>query len=113
MGKRVIVDDSIVFDTETGASEAYLFGAGAIAWGNGSHPDILETETVRKGLSLTGEDILVNRRVAILHPRGVKWTEESVEKTFPKFEDLENGAYWQRVYEPKAIRIVKFIFKID
>lgn len=113
MGKRVIVDDSIAFDTETGASEAYLFGAGAIAWGNGSHPDIQQTETVRNGLSLAGEDILVNRRVAILHPRGVKWTEASVAKTFPTFDELENGANWERVYEPKAIRIVKFIFKID
>ena len=113
MGKRVIVDDSIAFDTETGASEAYLFGAGAIAWGNGSHPDIQQTETVRKGLSLAGEDILVNRRITILHPRGVKWTEASVAKTFPTFDELENGANWERVYEPKAIRIVKFIFKIQ
>lgn len=113
MGKRVIVDDSIAFDTETGASEAYLFGAGAIAWGNGGHPDIQQTETVRNGLSLAGEDILVNRRVTILHPRGVKWTEASVAKTFPTFDELENGANWERVYEPKAIRIVKFIFKIQ
>lgn len=113
MGKRVIVDDSIAFDTETGASEAYLFGAGAIAWGNGSHPDIQQTEVVRNGLSLAGEDILVNRRITLLHPRGVKWTEASVAKTFPTFDELENGANWERVYEPKAIRIVKFIFKID
>jgi len=113
MGKRVIVDDSIAFDTETGTSEAYLFGAGAIAWGNGSHPDIQQTEVVRNGLSLAGEDILVNRRITLLHPRGVKWTEASVAKTFPTFDELENGANWERVYEPKAIRIVKFIFKID
>lgn len=113
MSKRVIVDDSIAFDTETGASEAYLFGAGAIAWGNGSHPDIQQTEVVRNGLSLAGEDILVNRRITLLHPRGVKWTEASVEKTFPTFDELENGSNWQRVYEPKAIRIVKFVFKID
>lgn len=113
MGKRVIVDDSIAFDTVTGASEAYLFGAGAIAWGNGSHPDILQTEVVRKGLSLAGEDILVNRRVSILHPRGVKWTESSVAGTFPTFDELETGTNWARVYEPKAIRIVKFMFKTE
>ena len=113
MGKRVIVDDSIAFDTNTATSEAYLFGAGAIAWGNGSHPDILQTETVRNGLSLAGEDILVNRRVVILHPRGVKWTEESVNGAFPTFDELEDGDNWERVYDPKAIRIVKFIFKID
>lgn len=113
MRKRVIVDDAMTFDTETGAAVAYLFGPGAIAWGNGSHPDIQQTEVVRKGLSLAGEDILVNRRLLLLHPRGVKWTGAVKAGTFPTLEELENGANWQRVYEPKAVRIVKFMFKID
>lgn len=112
MGKRVIVDDAMTFDSGTGAAVAYLFGQGAIAWGNGSHPDIQQTEVVRKGLSLAGEDILVNRRLSILHPRGVKWTENTVAGTFPKFTELENGLNFERVYEPKAVRIVKFMFKI-
>lgn len=111
MGKRVIVDDAMTFDTVTGAAEAYIFGSGAIAWGNGSHPDIQQTEVVRKGLSLAGEDILVNRRLAILHPRGVKWTEATVADTFPAFTELEDGTNWERVYEPKAIRIVKFMLR--
>lgn len=110
MEKRVIVDDAMTFDTETGAAEAYLFGQGAIAWGNGSHPDIQEVETVREGLSLAGEDVLVNRRLSILHPRGVKWTEEKVDGVFPTPKELEDGDNWERVYEPKAIRIVKFAF---
>ena len=113
MNKRVIVDDSIAFDTVTGASEAYLFGAGAIAWGNGHHKDIQETEVVRKGLSLAGEDILVNRRLSILHPRGIKWVEpaDGLDKKFPSLTELATGANWNRVYEPKKIRIVKFVFK--
>lgn len=115
MNKRVIVDDSIAFDTVTGASEAYLFGAGAIAWGNGHHKDIKETEVVRNGLSLAGEDILVNRRLSILHPRGIQWIEPTggVDKKFPKLAELATGTNWNRVYEPKKIRIVKFMFKID
>lgn len=32
LGKRVIVDDAMTFDSVTGAAEAYLFGEGAIAW---------------------------------------------------------------------------------
>jgi hypothetical protein len=111
--KRVIVDDAMTFDPATGAAEMYIFGYGAIAWGNGSHPDILQTEVVRKGLSLAGEDILVNRRLPLLHPRGIKWTEANIEGVFPNLVELENGLNWERVYEPKAIRIVKFIFKID
>jgi len=113
MGKRVIVDDSIAFDTETGASEAYLFGAGAIAWGNGSHKDIRQTEVVHNGMSLAGEDILVNRKISILHPRGVKWVEpeNGTAKVFPNLTELATGTNWARVYEPKKIRIVKFVFK--
>lgn len=113
MGKRVIVDDSIAFDTATGASEGFLFGAGAIAWGNGKHKDIKETEVVRDGLSLAGEDILVNRRLSILHPRGIKWVEpaEGIAKQFPSLTELATGTNWNRVYEPKKVRIVKFVFK--
>lgn len=112
MGKQVVVDDSMPFNTTTKVATAYLFGRGAIAWGNGSHPDILETEVVRKGLSLAGEDILVNRRLAILHPRGVKWTEAAVNNTFPALTELADGDNWELVYEAKAVRIVKFTFKI-
>lgn len=113
MGKRVVVDDGMPFDTQNGVGVAYLFGAGAIAYGNGSDPLIQQTEVVRKGLSLAGEDILVNRRLPLIHPRGVKWTETNVAGTFPDFDELEDGDNWERVYEPKAIRIVKFVFKID
>ena len=132
LGKRVIVDDSMPFNTQTSSSNnssssasssnnssssddgigvAYLFGYGAIAWGNGTHPDIIQTEVVRKGLSLAGEDVLVNRRLPLLHPRGVKWT--GTAGTFPTLVELENGSNWERVYELKAIRIVKFVFKVD
>ena len=70
-GKTVIVDDSIAYDTETGASEMYLFGNGAIAWGNGNDPKIKATEVYRDAMKLAGEDVLINRRLSILHPRGV------------------------------------------
>lgn len=112
MTKRVVVDDDMPFDTSTKKATAYLFGAGAIAWGNGSHPDIQETEIVRRGMSLAGEDVLVNRRLSILHPRGVKWTEEDVAGTFPTLAELADGDNWELVYEEKAVRIVKFVFKI-
>lgn len=114
MNKRVIVDDTMTFDTETGAAVAYLFGQGAIAWGNGKHKDIEGTEVVRDGMSLAGEDVLVNRKISILHPRGVAWKEPDggTEKLFPSLTELETGANWNRVFEPKAVRIVKFIFKI-
>jgi len=112
MNKRVIVSDSVPMDTSAKVGIAYLFGNGAIAMGNGSHSRIQETEVVRDGLSSSGDDILVTRRVFILHPRGIKWTDEHKAGTFPSIEEMKNGENWARVYEPKAIRIVKFVFKI-
>jgi len=113
MGKRVIVDDAMPYDTVNKIGEMYLFGNGAIALGNGSHPKIVQTETFRKSDSLSGEDYLINRRIFILHPRGVKWTEASVAKVFPTNAEIENGQNWQLVYEPKAVRIVKFKFRTE
>ncbi|MBN6886239.1 major capsid protein 13 [Cytobacillus horneckiae] len=110
LGKRVIVDDAMPFDTNTGQSEVYIFGQGAIALGNGSHPGIVETEIVRNGMSYSGEENLVNRRIFILHPRGVAWNEGSIADVFPTNAELNVGARWTRVYEPKAVRIVKFRF---
>ncbi|GIQ63626.1 coat protein [Paenibacillus cisolokensis] len=112
MNKRVIVDDGMPYDTATKTGTMYLFGQGAIALGNGSHPRIIPTEIDRDSLASSGEDFLINRRIFILHPRGVKWTETSVADVFPENSELANGANWQRVYEPKAIRVVKHVFKI-
>lgn len=115
LNKRVIVDDNMPFNQNTGTGVAYLFGEGAIAWGNGSHPRVLQTEVVRNGMQLAGEDVLVNRRILMMHPRGVKWTETDVTAPgqFPTMQDLQEGSNWSRVYESKAVRIVKFVFDIE
>src|SRR5690606_21317334 len=54
MGKRVIVDDRLPFDTATGETTTYIFGPGAIALGNGDGMGAVPlTETDRD--SLAGE----------------------------------------------------------
>lgn len=110
--KRVIVDDAMAYDSGAKVAAAYLFGPGAVALGNGSHPRIIPTEVDRNKQSKSGEEFLVNRKIFTLHPRGVKWLEASIDGDTPSNVELENGSNWRRVYEPKAIRIVKFIFKI-
>lgn len=109
-GKRVIVDDSMPYDTSTGVGEMYIFGQGAIALGNGSHPRIVPTEVDRNKQSYSGEEVLINRKIFILHPRGVKWNEGGVADEFPTNAEIDVAARWTRVFEPKAVRIVKFIF---
>lgn len=113
LNKRVIVDDGMPYNTSTKVGTAYLFGQGAFALGNGSHPRIIPTEIARDALASSGEDFLINRRIFILHPRGIKWTEDSVADVFPENSELAMGTNWERVYEPKAIRVVKFVFKIE
>lgn len=112
-GKQVIVDDSMAYDSVTKAGEMYLFGQGAIGWGNGSDPKILETEVYRDSKKLAGEDVLINRKLSILHPRGIKFTEASVAEDFPSLDELETGTNWEKVYDAKKIRIVKFLFKLE
>ena len=112
MRKRVIVDDGIPYDTTNKISEMHLFGAGAIALGNGSHPKILETEFARDSMSHVGEDYLINRKIIVMHPRGVKWVEANVEDEFPTRTELASGDNWERVYEEKQIRIVKHVFRL-
>ena len=106
LGKRVIVDDSM--PVTSGVYTTYLFGEGAIGYGEGEAP--VPTETDRD--SLAGEEYLINRRHFIMHPRGVKWNEASVAGEFPTNAECEAAANWTRVYENKNIRIVKFVHKI-
>lgn len=106
LGKRVIVDDSMPVDT--GVYTTYLFGEGAIGYGEGEAP--VPTETDRD--SLAGEEYLINRRHFIMHPRGVKWNEAAVAGEFPTNAECATAANWTRVYENKNIRIVKFVHKI-
>jgi hypothetical protein len=107
LGKRVIVDDGC--PVATGVYTTYIFGAGAIAYGEGNPAGFVPTETDRD--SLAGEDYLINRRTFILHPRGVKWV-GTPSGAAPTNAELETGTNWVRVYDNKAIRMVAFIHKI-
>ena len=108
LGKRVIVDDGCPVDVENRVYTTYIFGQGAIGYGEGAAP--VPTETARDALS--GDDILVSRRHFILHPRGVRWTDAEVAGSSPTNAELANPANWLRVYEPKNVRIVKYTHRI-
>ena len=108
LGKRVIVDDGCPVDVENRVYTTYIFGQGAIGYGEGAAP--VPTETTRDALS--GDDILVSRRHFILHPRGVRWTDAEVAGSSPTNAELADPANWLRVYEPKNVRIVKYTHTI-
>lgn len=108
LGKSVIVDDGLpaVAGTTSGFKyTTYLFAQGAVGYAEGTPKT--PTETDRN--SLKGEDILINRRKFILHPRGFKWTEGSVAKEMPTLAEMALAANWDRVYDKKKVRVVKIV----
>lgn len=106
MRKRVIVDDGMPVDGDVFTS--YIFGAGAFGLGNGAAP--VPTEMDREALA--GDDVLINRQHFILHPRGVKFNDKTVLGSSPTNAELAIGGNWERVYEPKNVRIVQFKHKL-
>jgi hypothetical protein len=109
--RRVIVDDGC--PVEDGVYTTYLFGQGALAFGNGNPVGHVATEVDRDKKKGSGVDYLINRRAFIMHPRGIAWqnlVRENVET--PTEAELANAQNWKRVYEPKQIRIVAFKHKI-
>jgi hypothetical protein len=108
-GRRVIVDDGM--PRSNGVYTTYLFGAGAIGYGEGS-PKV-PVETHRDPKAGGGEEALYSRRHFVLHPRGIKWDPGSgvPAKDTPSNTELANAANWGRVYEPKNVRIVRFVHK--
>jgi len=109
LGKPVVVDDGLPVDTGTGVYTTYIFGAGAFGWGEGGAP--VPVETARDALA--GDDILVHRRHFILHPRGVAFQNAVVTGTTPSNTELANYQNWERVYEPKNVRIVQFKHRLE
>lgn len=110
--RRVIVDDGC--PVADGVHTAYIFGEGAVAYGVGNPVGFVPTETERDGKKASGIDYLVSRRTFILHPRGIKWTDKAREHLeTPTREELANAVNWERVYEPKQIRMVAFKYRID
>lgn len=111
-GRRVTVDDGCPVD-KSGTYTTYLFGNGAIAYGNGNPVGHVATETDRNKRTGGGIDYIINRKAFILHPRGIAYTQavrENVET--PTRKELAMAENWKPVYEPKQLRIVAIKHKI-
>ncbi len=106
LGYTVIVDDGCpaVAGTNRITYTSYLFGRGAVAYGEGSPKVPTEVERSPAAGNGTGQETLFNRKSFILHPRGIKWLAASVAGAAPTNTELENAANWDRVYERKAVK---------
>lgn len=108
-GVRVIVDDTM--PVKDGVYTSYLFASGAFGWSE--LPTPRAAETGRDALRFQGVDYLISRRRFVLAPQGMSWNEsafaaDNPNKPFPGMEDLANGKYWNRVFDPKIMPYVKF-----
>lgn len=106
LGKRVIVDDNMPVSSTTYTS--FLFGPGAIGYAEGNVKN--GTEVGREPLQSGGTDYLVNRRRFVMHPRGIRWAGNV--SPSPTNAQLATTTNWNRVYDQKSIRIVRFKHKI-
>ncbi len=111
LGKRVIVDDGVPTPEGTDGTSpsqkyvTYLFGNSAVGYAEGT--PTTPTETDRD--SLIDDDILINRKHFVLHPRGVKFTDNTVAGVSPTNAELEDTNNWSKVFEDKAVRMVALI----
>ena len=106
-GRSIIMDDGVPYNATTGLATVYLFGAGAVAFN--AVPTKTPFETGRDiGLSA---DVLRSNMSWISHVRGIKWKGTPAGASATNTE-LATAGNWQRVYEQKAIRVIKLICKI-
>jgi hypothetical protein len=114
MGKRVIVDDMLVpADISVGgdtkkAYPIYFFGAGAVAYNEGTQLENIETDRDKS----EGADYIFTRYQFTMHPRGIKWIGTPAGVT-PTNAELADGANWQLAEDRKNVAITKLIARVD
>lgn len=108
LGYTVIVDDGCpaVAGTNRITYTSYLFGRGAVGYGEGAPKVPVETIRDPSAGNGAGQETLFNRKSFILHPRGIKWAGASVAGNAPTNAELATAANWDRVYQRKAVRFV-------
>lgn len=112
LGREVIVDDSV--HTESGDTSgtkyhSYLFGNGAIAYGEGGAPSLPDNEAVETDRDrLAGTDYLITRRHVIFHPRGVRFT-GSPSGVSPDKDEMTDGSNWSKSFEDKNIALLSLV----
>lgn len=115
-GKRVLISDEV--PRVAGATNgfkytSYFFANGAVGYaeatGEGGPKKPVELESAASSGNGEGIETVWHRRHWVMHPRGVKFTGASVAGASPTNAELATAGNWERVYDPKNVRIVAVV----
>jgi hypothetical protein len=110
LGMEVIVDDQL--PVSAGVHTSIIFKSGSIAMGTTTR-GYMPTEIDRDATKGMGIDILYNRRVFSVHPKGFAWQDSSVAGLSPTNAELATAANWDRVYNAENIGFVFYDAKLS
>lgn len=91
-GRRVIIDDGVPFDPDTGKYTTYLLGSGAFYHDELGAKNAVEKERIPREKG--GIDILINRRRSYIIPRGISYIGEPATDS-PTNAEFRDGKSWQ------------------
>lgn len=102
---RVHVSDRapVIAGTNKTMYHTYLFGDGAIGWGESAPAKPVEVDSVPSAGDGAGVETLWTRRQFAIHPYGVKWTDTTVAGEFPTNAELRLAGNWDRVYTQRKM----------
>jgi hypothetical protein len=111
MGHYVLVDDTAPKDASSPINyTTYIFGNASVGYAQA--PTKTPVEVGREALQGGGTDYIVNRKHFVMHPRGIKWKGTPTGPT-PTNAELAVGTNWERVWENKNIKVVKFVHNLN
>jgi hypothetical protein len=107
LGKDVIVDDGLPYNTSTKVGTLFLGKRGAVTYQEAGLKTPIEVE--RQALVNSGQEYSVSRKKYIMHPNGFKWdTSATITDPTPNNAELATSANWTRVYSAKEVGIIAF-----
>lgn len=109
MGREVIVDDGMPFNSSTHVYETWIVGRGVFQYGAGSPKVPVETDRDPTDYNGGGSEVLFNRWENIIHPVGHAWVGTAKEGG-PTNAQFATAANWARVFpERKQIKMARLI----
>ena len=104
------INGLVVIENDRGTDDgtnynSFLLGQGSVLTANPKviTPDSTEYDAAKAG----GTDILYNNRSFILHPNGISFDADSIQKETPTDEEFTNAANWKLKFDHKNVRMGK------